>query len=78
MREIEKENGIRGTLEALLYPLLGPEGKVNRFIGSMYLDNKKAIALDTHDRRSFRDMSIISIEYHDIGYGVPEATPLTP
>lgn len=76
VRKVEKKNGIRGTLEALLFPLTGPDGGVNRFIGSMYLSNKEMIIPENEDRLNFTSMSIVEIRYEDIGFGVPASTPL--
>lgn len=71
VRDVAKKNGAVGTLETLMFPLCDEQGLRNRLIGSMFIKNKELAQPNEPDKRTFISMAVTTMEYQNIGFGVP-------
>jgi len=71
VRNITNKYGNVEGLEVLLLPLKDDSGSVNRLIGSIAIHKRTLIDHGFGKPKDFGDMTVIDMEYRDIGYGVP-------
>jgi len=71
VRNIAQKSGNLGTLEISVYPLKGPDGIINRLIGSLSLKGTALAKADLSNKLAFMNVSIVETKFIDIGFGVP-------